>query len=81
MIRRWSVGFALFSAIYWFVAMEFSLAVRDVSAMEHHVPPSIWTGWWLQSVPAILYAVICVLFCHVFARRLIRRVQQSASKG
>jgi hypothetical protein len=80
MIRRWSVGFALFSAIYWFAATGISLAVDDVSAMASHKPPSLWMVWLLQCVPAILYAVICVLFCHVFARRLIRQVQQSASK-
>ena len=80
MIRRWSIGFALFSAIFWFAVMEVSDVVRGVSTMAYQKPPSMWTSWLIEGVPATLYAAVCVLFCHRFASRLLRLARQSASK-
>ena len=72
-VRVVSLGFAVFSVIFW-------LAVDSIGQMLRHITEgeeiSNWDIWFTSSVPAIIYAVICVLVFHWFARKIIKKIGQ-----
>ena len=42
------------------------------AASRSHVP--LYEDWLINGLPAIIYAVVCLLFCHWLARRVARQV-------
>ena len=72
-IRRPAILFAIISAIYWqgvagFIGIINPLAGKDV--------PPFWMVAFANIVPAALYAVVTLVFCHWLARRVLRQAQQ-----
>ena len=70
-VRLVSLGFAVFSVIYW-------LTVDGIGQVRSQITegnePSNWDIWLTSSLPAIIYAVICVLVFHWFARKIIKKI-------
>ena len=71
-IRRPSIFFALGSAIYWEIVADFIHATNSVAG--HYVAP-FWLVALVNIVPATLYAVVTLFFCHWLARRVVRQHQ------
>ena len=42
------------------------------AANSSHMP--LYEDWLINGLPAIIYAVACLLFCHWLARRVARQV-------
>ncbi|HTN14490.1 MAG TPA: hypothetical protein VL094_06760 [Sphingomonadaceae bacterium] len=66
LIRWASLGFATFSAFFW----------AAVGIVDQTVGQSLGgaaQSWLTTTLPAIVFGVICVLFCHWFARRILRQ--------
>lgn len=73
-VRLVSIGFALFSVLFW-------LAVQGVVQIQQQLrgvkEPSHWDIWLTGSLPAIVYAGICVFVFHWFARKILKKVQET----
>ncbi|MCB5426063.1 hypothetical protein H0274_12405 [Altererythrobacter sp. CC-YST694] len=66
LIRWASLGFATFSTVFW--------AIVDI--IDQIVGQGLGgaaQSWLTTTLPAILFGMICVLFCHWFARRILRQ--------
>ena len=72
-VRLASLGFAVFSVIFWLTVDGIGQVRRQITEGNE---PSNWDIWLTSSVPAIIYAVICVLVFHWFARKIIKRIGQ-----
>lgn len=75
-IRRPAIIFAILSAIYWnivssFNAMLFTQGGKDI------VP--FWALGLSAFIPLAIYAVICLLFFHWFARRMFKQAKESST--
>ena len=70
-VRRPAILFALFSAIYGMMVQGIWQVAFLGLAPSHPQPFPIWL---VTSLPAIVYAVICLLFCHWLARRVARQI-------
>ena len=72
-VRLVSLSFAVFSVIFW-------LAVDGIGQVGRQIveggEPSKWDIWLTSSVPAIIYAVVCVLVFHWFARKIVKKIGQ-----
>ena len=71
-IRRPAILFSLLSAFYWLTFQSFGQLVFSSRTASQR--PDMWVVWLLTSLPAILYAIICLLFCHWLARRVARQI-------
>ncbi|MEO7691366.1 MAG: hypothetical protein ABIS51_18935 [Sphingomonas sp.] len=72
-IRRPAIAFALLSAIFWALSSDLGSSVRAMYAADRtHMP--VYEDWLFNGLPAIVYAVACLLFCHWLARRVARQV-------
>jgi hypothetical protein len=72
-IRRPAIAFALLSAIYWALVSDLGRSLRGVHLTGGALQP-IYEDWFVNGLPAIIYAVVCLLFCHWLARRVARQV-------
>ena len=72
-VRLVSLGFAVFSVIFWLTVDGISQVRRQITEGSE---PSNWDVWVTSSVPAIIYAVVCVLVFHWFARKIIKKIGQ-----
>ncbi|WP_226698791.1 hypothetical protein [Qipengyuania gaetbuli] len=72
-VRLVSLGFAVFSVIFWLTVDGIGQVRRQITDGNE---PSNWDIWLTSSVPAIIYAVICVLVFHWFARKIIKKIGQ-----
>lgn len=73
-VRLVSIGFAIFSVLFWLAVqgiVQIQQQLRDVTE------PSNWDIWLTGSLPAITYAVICVFVFHWFARKIIKKVEDT----
>jgi small-conductance mechanosensitive channel len=75
-VRLVSIGFAIFSVLFW-------LTVQGIIGIQQqitgNVEPSKWGIWLSGSLPAIIYAVICVFVFHWFARKIIKKVGEASN--
>lgn len=72
-VRRPAIVFALLSALYWALFSDLSSSLHAMNAASgSHVP--LYEDWLINGLPAIIYAVACLLFCHWLARRVARQV-------
>ncbi|MDB5703104.1 MAG: hypothetical protein JWN66_220 [Sphingomonas bacterium] len=72
-IRRPAIVLSLLSAFYWLTFQSFGQFVFS-SQTASHQHPDMWVVWLLTGLPAIVYAIACLLFCHWLARRVARQV-------
>ncbi len=70
-VRLFSLGFAVFSVIFWLTVDGIGQVRRQITEGSE---PSDWDIWLTSSVPAIICAVICVLVFHWFARKIIKKI-------
>ncbi len=70
-IRFASLGFTLFSAIYWMGIVIFG---QIILAIDGQTEIAAGTQWAIQAVPVIVYGLICVLSCHWSAKSIVRRI-------
>lgn len=70
-VRFASLGFATGSAVYWLGIAGF---VQIIFAIDEQVGVPAGGQWASQAVPTIIYGVACVLFCHWFARGVVKRI-------
>lgn len=70
-VRVASVGFAVFSALYWPSVTSF---VQIIFAIDEQTEVSSGAKWAAQAVPTIFYGLACVLFCQWFAKGIVRRI-------
>jgi uncharacterized membrane protein (Fun14 family) len=75
-VRLVSIGFAIFSVLFW-------LAVQGIVHIQQQLrsvtEPSSWDIWLTGSLPAIIYAVICVFVFHWFARKILKKVLETSN--
>ena len=72
-VRRPAIIFALLSALYWALVSDLSSSLHAMDvASRSHVPP--YEDWLINGLPALIYAVACLFFCHWLARRVARQV-------
>ena len=72
-LLRWSaLGFAIFSVMYWEAILMGRQAAKDLALSAYDAPLSRLAEWIWFSVPAIIFAMVSVLFCHWLARRVAR---------
>ena len=74
-VRRPAILFALLSATYWLMVQSFWHFAME-SPTVYHRPPAASVIWLFNGLPAIIYAVICLVFCHWLARRVVRQITQ-----
>ena len=72
-IRRPAMAFAVLSALYWALISDLWRSLRGVNLTDGSLQP-IYEDWLLNGLPAIIYAVVCLLFCHWLARRVARQI-------
>ncbi|TPG56085.1 hypothetical protein EAH76_00445 [Sphingomonas glacialis] len=75
-VRRPAILFAIGSAIYWESVAAFLSMMNPLAG--HNVAP-FWMVAMANCLPAALYAVITLFFCHWLARRIVRDV--TSTKG
>jgi len=64
-IRKVAIGFALLSTLYWMVVQGvWSYAIDGPGAEP------MWQQWLFGAVPPMIYAVLCLIFCHRLARAM-----------
>lgn len=68
-IRFSSIGFALFSVMFWIVATG---TIQVAKMLQPAGGPTM--SHIAQAAPAVLYGVIFVWFCHWFARGVVKRM-------
>jgi hypothetical protein len=73
-VRRPAIIFAVLSAIFWVVVSDLAVSIGGVDRDVYHRPPSHVETWLVSGLPAIVYAVACVFFCHWLARRVVRQM-------
>ncbi|MBI0474266.1 hypothetical protein D9601_02660 [Sphingomonas sp. MA1305] len=71
-VRRPAIVFAIGSAIYWQIIADFLSQVNFVAGVSD-VP--YWEAALLNVVPALVYAVIALWFCHWLARRVLKQAK------
>lgn len=64
-IRKVAIGFALFSTLYWMVAQGIWSYALDGPGAK-----SLWQQWLFSAVPPMIYAALCMIFCHRLARAM-----------
>jgi ABC-type proline/glycine betaine transport system permease subunit len=73
-VRVVSVAFASFSVLFWISVQGVVSVLDQVRGVSEQ---SKWDIWLTGSLPAILYAVVCVFVFHWFARKIIKKVQKT----
>lgn len=73
-VRLVSIGFAIFSVLFWLVVQGI---VQIQQQLRGVTEPSNWDIWLTSSLPAIIYAAICVFVFHWFARKILKKVQEA----
>lgn len=74
-IRKVAIGFALISTAYWMGVQELGRQAIDRSGTE-----SLWLLWLVSAVPAMVYAVFCLFFCHRLARAIGMQARRDTFK-
>ena len=72
-IRRASISFAIGSAIYWEAMSALFGLINPLAGLD--VAP-YWVVALANGVPAALYGIIALVFCHWLAGRVVRQAQQ-----
>ena len=72
-VRRPAIIFALLSAIYWALVSDVGRSLYGVNLTDGALQP-IYEDWLVNGLPAVIYAVACLLFCHWLARRVARQI-------
>ncbi|MEO1921015.1 MAG: hypothetical protein COW16_07310 [Sphingomonadales bacterium CG12_big_fil_rev_8_21_14_0_65_65_10] len=70
-VRVASIGFAVFSVLFWFTVQELAQIQAQIAGSEES---SKWDIWLTGSLPAIAYGVICVFVFHWFAKKIIKKI-------
>ncbi|MXO96002.1 hypothetical protein GRI34_06140 [Erythrobacter aquimaris] len=71
-IRIATIGFSLFSVLFWTAAsMVFEIVKFSASGEEKAAPGYLAGG----AIPTILYGLICAIFLQWFARGIIKRMR------
>jgi hypothetical protein len=73
-VRIAAIAFALFSVLFWDLALSVANIARDEPTALGLRSGSYLTTWLVFAVPAILYGVLSVLYFHWFAKRVARLV-------
>ncbi len=77
-IRLIVIIFAVISSAYWSTIAGFVGALLPAAGISTDVP--YWLVGLINFVPAALYAVGTILFCHWFARRILRQEKNRSSE-
>ena len=70
-IRLPVIAFAVVSAIYWFVILELWIGILQLQGGWARLP--YWQSVVMSTVPPMLYALACLLFCRWLVLRSVRR--------
>ena len=84
LVRLASIAFAVFSTFFWAAVGALANIATDVQRDVYRTEPSLFQSWIFGSLPMIIYGLLCVLFCHWFARKIVGRVhdmQRDVSGG
>jgi hypothetical protein len=72
-VRFASLGFALFSVLFWLVVWTF---VELIELLNERLTEATLVDRIAQAAPAMIYGLITVLFCQWFARGVLKRAPQ-----
>lgn len=73
-VRLVSIAFAIFSVLFWSAVhgiVQIQQQLRGVTGASN------LDIWLTGSLPAIIYAVVCVFVFHWFARKIIKKVEDT----
>jgi hypothetical protein len=76
-VRRLSILFAVASAIYWEGIAWFLSILNPIAGID---AAPYWMVMLANAVPASLYAVITLVFCHWLARRVVKQVLERSGQ-
>ena len=73
-IRLPALVFAVGSTFYWAAVQGAWMILTDAYGLHFASELPTAVNWLVTAAPTVAYALVCVLFCHWFARRLLRSV-------
>ena len=68
-VRFSALGLAVTSALYWQLVLMLRDVVPVVQLAAYNAKPGLLQSWLMTGLPSIIYGLLCVLFCHWFARK------------
>ena len=74
-IRFSALGLAVASALYWQLVLMLHDVVPAVQQAAYNSEPGLLQSWLMTGLPSIIYGLLCVLFCHWFARKIANRLK------
>ena len=74
-VRLSGLGLAVASALYWQLVIMIRDVVPAVQQAAYNSEPGLLQAWFMTGLPLIIYGLLCVLFCHWFARKIAYRLK------
>jgi hypothetical protein len=74
LIRVAAIVFTVVSTSFWLIATSITTHDGAIVQVQSAKSASYLTSYLFYAVPTLLYAVLCTLFCHWFARLVVKQV-------
>ena len=74
-VRFSGLGFAVASVLFWHSVIVLRDVVPAVQQTAYDSEPGLLQDWLMTGLPSIIYGLLCVLFCHWFARRIASKLK------
>ncbi len=74
LVRFAAIVFTIVSTSFWLMATSITMKAGNIVLVQSAKSASYVTAYLFYAVPTLLYAVFCALFCHWFARRVVKHV-------
>jgi hypothetical protein len=74
LVRFAAIVFTIVSTSFWLLATSITLDGGAIVTVQLARSASYVTTYLFYAVPTLLYAVLCTLFCHWFARHVVKQV-------
>lgn len=74
LVRFAAIVFTIVSTSFWLMATSITMKDGNIVLVQSTKSASYVTSYLFYAVPTLLYAVLCALFCHWFARRVVKHV-------
>ena len=76
-VRRLSILFAVLSAVYWEGIAWFLSIINPLSGIN---AAPYWMVMLANSMPATVYAVATLIFCHWLVRRVVKQILERSGQ-
>jgi ABC-type uncharacterized transport system fused permease/ATPase subunit len=79
LIRVAAIVFAVVSVVFWQLATSIAVDNGVIVTVRTATSAGYFAQYISYTVPALLYAILCTLFCHWFARRVVKLTMAKGS--